>query len=168
MKFRTDLTAERLRELFDYDSETGIFTHRADKPYPGGHAYRARAGDVAASPQAKGYLSIKVDGRNYQAHRLAFLHYYGRWPRYCVDHIDRDRGNNRIANLREASHGENRVNSKLERRNSLGVRGVYRNNRRYMAQMRVNGRLIYLGNCPPSALVRQIGWVEEGRISGSS
>ena len=86
------LTAERLRELLDYNPLTGQFSWRPLRP---------RGIQKAGTKDARGYWRICVDGVIYQAHRLAWLHVHGHWPIYEIDHRDRDPSNNRIANLRD-------------------------------------------------------------------
>jgi hypothetical protein len=90
------LTAERLREQLRYDAETGVFTRRVGS----GHA---RAGDMAGTVHSTGYVRISIDGGKYTAHHLAWLYVHGVWP-YQIEHINRKRSDNRIANLRERRH----------------------------------------------------------------
>lgn len=99
------LSAERLRELLHYDPDTGVFTWRVDKK--GG----VRAGDVAGCVMKSGYVSIRVDGVLYLAHRLAWLYAKGVWPINKIDHRSRVRSENRLANLREASDVVNGQNT---------------------------------------------------------
>jgi hypothetical protein len=91
------LTAERLRKRLRYDAETGLFTRRVGS----GHAH---AGDMAGSVHSTGYVRICIDGGRYTAHRLAWLYVHGVWPSGQIDHINRNRSDNRIANLRERRH----------------------------------------------------------------
>ena len=88
------LTAERLRERLHYDAETGVFTRR----FGSGHA---RAGDMAGTVHRTGYVRISIDGGKYTAHHLAWLYVHGVWPSDQIEHINRKRSDNRIANLRE-------------------------------------------------------------------
>jgi hypothetical protein len=81
-----------LRELLSYDPKTGMFTWRIRS------ARRVHIGDVAGGVNGRGYLTIRVDGRQYLAHRLAFLHMTGSWPKKeHIDHINMDRADNRWA-----------------------------------------------------------------------
>jgi hypothetical protein len=91
------LTAERLRERLHYDAETGVFTRRVGS----GHAH---AGDMAGSVHSTGYVRIGIDGGKYTAHCLAWLYVHGVWPSDQIDHINRNRSDNRIANLRQRRH----------------------------------------------------------------
>src|ERR1700738_4035243 len=102
--YNNDLTAEHLRELLNYDPDTGEFRRRASR---GGEA----AGTLAGCPRRPGgYRIICVDRVIFLAHRLAWLHSYGVWPTKDIDHIDGDKTNNRIANLREATPAQNVMN----------------------------------------------------------
>jgi hypothetical protein len=104
MKPDTELTQDVLRDLLNYDPANGCFTWRVLR------RGRAAEGSVAGSIDTKGRRQIKVLGRPYFAHRLAFLWMTGRWPTNTVDHIDRDFTNNAWANLREATHSEQAIN----------------------------------------------------------
>jgi hypothetical protein len=93
---RTILTAALVRELLDYDPKTGVFRWRSTT------RKGEQAGSVAGSLQSDGIWRILVNGREYNAHRLAWLHVYGKWPPLVLNHINGDKADNRIANLREA------------------------------------------------------------------
>src|SRR5574337_388583 len=116
-----DLTAARLRELLRYEPDTGSF-YWIKSP-----TLRIPDGAPACNKgNSKGYISIRVDGKSYQAHRLAWLYVHGVWPAAFIDHINGVRADNRICNLREATAFDNQANSKLKRTNSTGFKGVYR------------------------------------------
>lgn len=137
------ITPERLRERLHYDPETGIFRWRV-RPH---RRSRRRAGDVAGYLQPQGYISIRIDTVGYRAHRLAWLYVYGCWPKPEVDHINRDRSDNRLANLREATRTQNAWNTDAHASNTSGVRGVYWHKRagKWHAQIAAHGQMIYLG-----------------------
>lgn len=133
------LTAELLRDALDYDLTTGRFTWK--KP----HKPQLRPGDPAGSI-SKGYRKIKVGGRTYSAHRLAWLFVHGRWPISELDHIDGDKQNNAIANLRECSRSQNIANAGARRNSNTGIRGVYlRKNGRFEVVLGKNGKPFYVG-----------------------
>lgn len=140
---KVDITAERLRELLDYDAETGTFRWR--------HKGKGRmVGSVAGCRTRAGYVQIRTLYVLRMAHRLAWLYVYGRWPRSTLDHIDGDRLNNRIANLREVSVSGNAQNQKGAQRDSLsGYLGVVTRTRatknRWQAKITVDGRSAWLG-----------------------
>lgn len=108
---RTDLTAQQVRDLFSYDPATGLFTWLAG----------SRIGRKAGSLHTRGYITLYVCGRAYKAHRIAWLHHYGCHPRHQVDHINSDRADNRIANLRDVTP---QVNSQNRRVRNTGDRSL--------------------------------------------
>ena len=134
-----DLTAERLRSTLDYNPETGVFTWKVGRR-------RVKKGSIAGSPNTSGYRYIKVDGRRYIAHRLAWLYYYNEWPKGHLDHKDRNRANNAISNLRECTFSENPQNS-TRSRGSSKYRGVCwcKRANKWVARISVNNKVIYLG-----------------------
>ena len=133
------LTADRLRELLHYDSETGNFTRLVARK---GHA----KGEIAGCAVGR-YTVIHLDGVDHYAHRLAWLYVTCEWPEETIDHIDRDTHNNRWANLREASVADQRQNSRLSRRNTSGHKGVSWDSRRrkWVASIGRDGRRHYIG-----------------------
>lgn len=136
------LTQERLKELLHYDPETGVFIWLV------GRGGGAKAGDVAGSFDAKGYIVIVIKGAIYRAHRLAWLYIYGEWPEYQVDHENREKKDNRIINLRAATNAENCRNQGKAKNNTSGITGVaWRENcGHWWAQIMVDGKSIYLGS----------------------
>lgn len=134
------LTHKRLRELLHYDPDTGVFTWRVARG-------SAKAGDRPNTKIRKGYMRVKVGGRNYLAHRLAWLYVTGARPNRQIDHKDRNTGNNRFDNLRDATSEQNKANSTLMRTNKSGVSGVtwHTTNKRWVAHIRVGGTKKHLG-----------------------
>jgi hypothetical protein len=127
------LTAKLVRSLFDYDPLTGILRRKST----GATGYRRR----------DGYLVFNVLGKVQKSHRLIWLMVYRRLPRKPreIDHINGDPSDNRLSNLRIATHGQNLQNAKLQRNNALGIRGVYIFNGKYRAQIKANRQQIHLG-----------------------
>ncbi len=111
------LTQERLKDLLNYDPDTGIFAWKVGRR-------GVKRGSIAGTPNAYGYIRICIDGKNFYASRLAFLWVEGYFPENDVDHIDRDRSNNRWLNLREASRSCNMRNCGIICNNKSGVTGV--------------------------------------------
>jgi len=109
------LTQARLKELFSYDKETGLFV-RYKKLGP--------KRDIAGHIATKGHRQIMVDGKLYMAHRLAWLYVYGEHPKLLLDHINRNPDDNRICNLRLATSSENQQNTKLRATNKSGAKGI--------------------------------------------
>jgi hypothetical protein len=139
------LTQDSVRELFIYNEETGEFLNRVNR----GHGWRqAKEGQKAGSlSPSDGYLRIRIDGRGYPVHRLAWLYVYGQWPSGEIDHINRIRDDNRLFNLREASISQNRWNRSKNRNNTSGLKGVCFNKKegKWQASIGVYGKLVHLG-----------------------
>lgn len=119
---RKKLSAEYVRSILDYDPKTGHLHWRPRNTFSIG--WNTRWVGAVAGFLVKGHLQIQIDGANYYAHRLAWLHFYGTWPLEQIDHINRDRRDNRINNLRLANHAENCRNKGMQRNNTSGYTGV--------------------------------------------
>jgi hypothetical protein len=137
------MTREELLSVLDYDASTGLFTWRKR---PNAQRWNGRyAGKLAGGRTLNGYRTISVGATPYYASRLAWLYYYGEWPGRIVDHINVDKDDNRIENLRLATKSQNAANAKAQSRIKSGLKGAYRNGRNYSAKIKVSGRSIYLG-----------------------
>lgn len=140
-KART-ITQARLRELLHYDNETGLFTWRITL------CNRAINGNVAGYKNGRGYWHIGFDGKVYSAHRLAWLYVYGEFPKNDIDHINGDKTDNRIANLRDVETSINCQNRRKARTgNKSGVLGASWHKRfgKWSAKIRVDGKSIHIG-----------------------
>jgi hypothetical protein len=135
------VSAEGVRVLLDYDQNTGVFTWRTDR------APNAKLGAKTGRHDKYGYTKIKILGRVHLAHRLAWLHVHGEWPTGEIDHINGDRADNRITNLRLATRSQNGCNTRRSSRNTSGVKGVrwHKHARKWAAQIKANGRYRSLG-----------------------
>lgn len=138
---RPELTAEKLRELLHYDQETGIFTWKVST------SRSVKVGSVAGCQNGAGYLQIRVQSRPYLAHRLAWLYVQREWPKLDIDHINRNRSDNRIANLREVSHKQNHQNASKPSNNTSGHTGVTwrKQSAKWQARIKHNYKMIHLG-----------------------
>lgn len=139
------MTADYLREHLNYDAETGQFTWKIAGP-------KRVLGRVAGSLNAKlGYIILRIKGVNHRAHRLAWLYVHGDWPANGLDHIDNDKTNNRISNLRDVPHLWNAQNRLKPRASKLGIRGVRKIGNRYYARLAVDGVEVPLGGFATAA-----------------
>lgn len=112
------LTQDRLKTLLTYDPDTGIFVYAKARP-------KVQVGAIAGHVhKGHGYNQIKIDGKLYLAHRLAWLYVYGRWPQEQLDHINRIRTDNRLANLREVTNAQNCQNRPVQRNSTSKCAGV--------------------------------------------
>lgn len=134
------LTPDRIREVLHYDEPTGNLLWKITK------SATAPAGSIAGSLNAKGHVNIQIDKTLTTAHQIVFLLHHGYLPAE-IDHIDRDKTNNRIANLRPCTSSQNKGNIALLRNNVSGYRGVSLNKRsgKYHAQIKINGKQTYIG-----------------------
>lgn len=136
------LTQARLREVLDYNPETGIFKWVAPR------GSNARPDGRAGSPNDDGYIIIAVDGRKYRAHRLAWLWVHGRFPSGLIDHKNCVRDDNRIDNLRDSTKVFNQQNQRAPfKNNRLGIRGVYLHmlSGRFGARIGINKKVKHIG-----------------------
>ena len=131
------LTQERLKELLHYNSETGVLVWKVDRN--GTKGIKSIAGNL----KPDGYIQVMVDGKNYKVHRLIWLYIYGYFPEHGVDHINRNPGDNRIENLREASNQCNLRNTGNFITNTSGVKGVCwdKQHQKWHVYIRINGKL---------------------------
>ena len=132
-----EIDRDYLRSVLNYDPITGEFRWKAKTNG------RVRVGMIAGkSAREKKHIQIRVRGRMYLAHRLAWLYCHGVWPHGQLDHINCDRFDNRIANLRIATHAQNCAN----RHALTGLKGASRaTNGKWQARISINGVQHYLG-----------------------
>lgn len=164
-KFGETLTQERLKYFLNYDEGTGVFKWRFNRK-------GLFAGQVAGSiSKDSGYVCIRIDNRLYRAHRLAWLYVYGVWPDDCIDHINHNRQDNRICNLREATKQDNQQNLSKNSANTSGVTGVsfYAAYSKWAAEIWVKKSKIFLGyfdNIEDAAEARRVAEKKYGFSEG--
>lgn len=137
--------AARVRDLLDYDPETGVMRWVNVSKYHIGLNSKEAGGPVP-NHNGKRYVTITIDGRKYKRSRLAFAWMTGRWPTHCIDHINGNSEDDRWVNLREATITENAWNhSRRAKRSALpmGVRTMASG--RYQARLAVNKKMLHLG-----------------------
>jgi len=144
----SDLTHTRLLEVLDYSKFLGLFWWL---PQPDARPqWNGKFANKVAGSQSRGYSYIRIDGKKYLAHRLAWLYVTGGWPPegMQIDHINGDGLNNRWQNLRLATKSQNQHNhTRLDRRNKSGVTGVSWDKRhgQWQAQIAIDHKKIHLG-----------------------
>lgn len=128
------MTQEQLKQQVTYDSATGLFIRLMFKP-----------GKGFEHINDQGYIIAFLEGKKYRAHHLAWLYEYGTLPVGQIDHINGNRTDNRICNLREVTNQGNLQNSKLYSTNKTGHVGVGRHKNKYRAFITVNYKSYHLG-----------------------
>jgi hypothetical protein len=144
-----ELTLERVKEALRYDPDMGTFTWLEDRP--GKHG---RIGERAGHLLVKtGYRTLMFERCKMAEHRLAFFYMTGEWPTIDVDHINRDRSDNRWDNLRLGTRSQNRANAASNRNNKCGLKGVHLARGVWKSQICVRGKVTNLGafDCPAAA-----------------
>jgi hypothetical protein len=134
------VTQELLKELFTYCQDSGRLINRVNRG-------KAKSGDESGGLDNKGYRRVRVLGERYGAHRLIWLYVHGVWPKEHIDHINGDRADNRLENLREATFSENMRNRKVQTNNKSGFKGVSfsKKNCKWEAHIKVNRKITHLG-----------------------
>lgn len=130
---------EQLKRELTYDPETGLFWWKKK-----GRGSRRQVTRPAGYINEIGCVCIGLSKRVYKAHRLAWLYVHGCWPTE-IDHINGNRSDNRIANLREVTHTQNMQNRPKLPTNTSGFKGVNRNGSRWIARIMVNKKRVHLG-----------------------
>ena len=126
------LMQKDIASVFNYNAKTG-------------EIHTARGRRVGFKIKSQGYTAVWYEGRNVLAHRLAWFLTYGEWPNSNIDHINGDPSDNRLANLRLASPSENRANSRANKNNKSGLKGVQFRNGRWRAKITHGGCTRHLG-----------------------
>lgn len=133
------LTHEEVAKMLTYDAHTGELTWLVRK------SHRALAGDLAGCIERQGYCVIGIDGKLYQAHRLGWLLATGEWPKHEIDHINGNRADNRLVNLRDVPHHENMQNKRISK-NPNRLRGTTQvQSGKWQASIRRKNQHVYLG-----------------------
>lgn len=135
---------KRLLEVLAYEPITGVFRWRVKI------AKNTLVGSIAGTMNDIGYRQIRIDGTIYCEHQLAWFYMTERWAER-LDHKNRIRSDNRLENLREATHSQNLHNTKAPKNNTSGMKGVSKSKRKrnpFCARICVNERHINLGNFP--------------------
>lgn len=132
---------DEVRKVLSYDPETGVFRRLART------SNRISEGEIAGGIcRIHGYRTINVAGARVRAARLAWAFMTGEYPKGCIDHINRNRADDRWANLRLADHSTNGANMAMNHGNKAGLKGATLTSRgRFVARIGVKGTARYLG-----------------------
>ena len=135
-----ELTKELLDERFIFNLETGVVTNRIRT------AQRTMVGEEAGCLRSNGYRRICINGRHLYTSRIIWFFVKGEWP-INIDHINHDRSDNRLINLRSVTNAENHRNMSKRSDNTSGVAGVHWDKKasKWQAQIMVNGKRTHLG-----------------------
>lgn len=153
MTDKMNISVQALDLMIKYEPTTGclFWKKRPRQTFDTDFAWKAwngrYAGKQAGSASARKYLYVKIQKRCLLAHRVAWALHYGEWPSQCIDHINGNRQDNRLENLRSVSEKENNKNLSIRSDNKSGVVGVrwLDNRRKWYADIRVSKKLLHLG-----------------------
>lgn len=150
----TEVTAEIVRELLDYNPETGEFVwkFRDRKWFDSDKGWKIvnnrNAGKITGSIDISlGYVRINIFRKPYLAHRLAWLYVYGEWPQNHIDHINQIKDDNRIENLRAATQSQNGMNRSSYNGTTSQYKGVswHKHANKWVVQIRIDVKQKHLG-----------------------
>lgn len=131
------ISLNRVRELLEYDLDSGEFTWKVARKR------LATIGSRAGSTNGSGYRQISLDGKVYLAHRLAWFISFEEWPT-IIDHVNRNRSDNRLDNLREVTQSLN-IHNSADRPSKSGFRNARKVGNKYQSEIKINGKSIHLG-----------------------
>lgn len=139
------LTAERARELLDYEPDTGLLWWKPRQTVTG--RWFLKEAKIAGGGNGDGYIVVRIDRHLYYAHRVIFLMMTGEWPPEQVDHRELSRSDNRWDFMRAATNTENNQNRPARRDNRIGLKGVClaTDGGAFTATITVNGKQMHLG-----------------------
>jgi hypothetical protein len=157
---KRDLTAEYVCSILDYDPETGEFRWKVNQ------GKNHTIGKIAGGLTKAGYRLISIGGQRYYAHRMAWLIITGQNPSDEIDHINLNPDDNRLENLRPATHAQNHRNRTKQRNNTSGFKGVSKDKNKWCAQIKLNGRKIFIGTFPTKEEAASAYDAEASRIFG--
>lgn len=154
MKNSDNLPIEFWKECLCYDADSGtlLWKQRPIEHFKSSQAHftwnKRFSNKPAGSPNDQGYIHIGMRHKLYKAHRIIWALYYGEYPSESIDHINGNRRDNRIENLRVVTPSENSQNVKLRKNSTSGCVGVSRCNSGFRSYINVSGKRVHLGVFP--------------------
>jgi hypothetical protein len=147
-----EIDQEIVQSLFEYKDGDLIWKNKCKK---------------AGSLKPTGYIVIEINNKNIMAHRLVWL-YHNKKINGFIDHIDGDRSNNRIENLRMVNRIQNQWNRKISANNKTGIKGIRirPDNNKFEARIAVNGKRIVLGSFEDLELAELVMQVARDKFHG--
>jgi len=127
-----------IKDVISYDPFTGILTRKINRA-------KHLAGEVVGSVNGNGYLTTKFKSKSIKCHQIAWFLTYDYWPKE-IDHIDGNRLNNKLENLREVTRQENVRNTQVYKNSPFNIHGISKRGNKYRAYITVNNKLIQLGS----------------------
>lgn len=153
------LTIEELKANLNYNPSTGLFTRLITR------TFSATQGSLAGCKNKQGYIVIRLNNKLYQAHRLAWFYMTAEWPKE-VDHKDTIRDNNKWENLRNSTHAQNKYNSKANKNNKSGEKGISLSNDIYRVYIRLPKGKKYLGSFKNLVEAKEAYRIEAEKLHG--
>ena len=128
---------KKINEALSYDHLTGLLVRKTGR----------NKGKVAGYNDKNGYIELHLFRKRVKAHRVAWLLFYGSWPKFQIDHINGITHDNRIINLRDVPHSINQQNRRNpQKNNKIKCLGVYKSRDRFIATIQIRNKKIYLGS----------------------
>lgn len=136
---QNSFTQSFLKELFDYREDGKLVRKKIT-------SNRTKIGDIVGSNNGNGYLRVCVNNKYHHVHRIVFMWHYGYLPKE-IDHKNGNRSDNRIENLREATHSQNGKNLSVRKNNNIGVNGIRwdKSRNKWYVSIGLNNKKKYLG-----------------------
>lgn len=135
------ITQEQVKKLFTYNPKTGYLIWLEDRG-----PNKVKGNPAGSKSLTRRYITLRIDGKSQQVHRLIFLYHHGFLPKF-VDHIDNNQKNNKIENLRGCTHSQNICNSRIRSNNTSGIKGVSwdKGRKKWIGHLSLLGRSYYIG-----------------------
>ena len=132
------ITQSKLKEVLHYNKDTGIFTWvKSGRGIP--------KSKQAGTTHPSGYIIIRINRKDYLAHRLTWLYINGEWPQNNIDHLNGIKDDNRIENLRNCTQLQNMQNLEIHRSGKLVGASFFKHANRWASQIQIKGKRIHIG-----------------------